>query len=61
MADATDCHGNWIFSGPVSIKPYSRYKLRDTSYVGHTTYSRERTSDIKHIIITHLAGTLVEC
>ena len=49
MADATDCHGNWIFSGPAGITPFSRYKLRDTSYVGHTTCSRERTSDVKHM------------
>ena len=61
MAFATDCHGNWTFSGPAGIAPFSRYKLRDTGYVGHTTYSRERTSDIKHIIITDVAGTLVEC
>ena len=49
MADATDCHGNWIFSGPDGIKPFARYKLRDTSYIGHTTFSRERTSDVRHM------------
>ena len=51
MADATDCHGNWIFSGPDAwyIKPFARYKLRDTSYIGHTTFSRERTSDVRHM------------
>ncbi|PFX26902.1 Metabotropic glutamate receptor 4 [Stylophora pistillata] len=49
MADATDCRGNWIFSGPDGIKPFSRYKLHDTSYVGRTTFSLERTSDVKHI------------
>ena len=46
MADATDCHGNWIFSGPAGIKPYSRYKLRDTSYVGHTTYSIHASAQV---------------
>ena len=49
MADATDCHGNWIFSGPDGIKPFARHKLRDTSYVGHTTFSRESTSDVRHM------------
>ena len=49
MADATDCHGNWIFSGPDGIKPFARYKLRDTGYIGHTTFSRERTSDVRHM------------
>ena len=49
MADATDCHGNWIFSGPDGIKPFSRYKLRDTRYIGHVGYSRERSSDVKHM------------
>ena len=49
MADATDCHGNWIFSGPDGIKPFSRYKLRDTSYIGHVGYSWERSSDVKHM------------
>ena len=49
MADATDCHGNWIFSGPDGIKPFARYKLRDTSYIGHTTFSPERTSDVRHM------------
>ena len=49
MADATDCHGNWIFSGPDGIKPFTRYKLRDTSYIGHTTFSHERTSDVRHM------------
>lgn len=49
MADATDCHGNWIFSGPDGIKPFSRYELREASYFGHTTFSLERTSDVKHV------------
>ena len=49
MADATGFHGNWIFSGPDGIKPFSRYKLRDTSYIGHKGYSRERSSDVKHM------------
>ena len=49
MADSTDCHDNWIFSGPDGIKPFARYKLRDTSYIGHTTFSRERTSDVRHM------------
>lgn len=49
MADATDCHGNWMFSGPDGIKPFSRYELREASYFGHTTFSLERTSDVKHV------------
>lgn len=49
MADATDCHGNWLFSGPDGIKPFSRYTLRDSQFVGHTRYSREGTSDVKHL------------
>ena len=49
MADATDCHGNWIFSGPDGIKPFSRYKLREACYIGHMGYSRERSSDVRHV------------
>ena len=49
MADATDCHGNWIFSRPDGIKPFSRYKFRDACYIGHVGYSRERSSDVRHV------------
>ena len=49
MADASNCHGNWLFSGPDGIKPFSRYKLLDPGYVGHTTYSLERASEVKHM------------
>ena len=49
MADATDCHGDWIFSGPDDIKPFSRYKLRDACYIRHVGCSRERSSDVRHV------------
>lgn len=49
MADATDRYGNWLFSGPDGIKPFSRYTLRDPQFVGPTMYSPERTSDVKYL------------